>query len=96
MVDPLLSLNGSGSRVVAELNPDLSALLFSTYLPSGSSASQLDGIVVDAQHRIVIVGGTISSAFPTTAGSFQSAPPALSNSHVIVASLDLAVPAPSL
>ena len=96
MVDPLLSLSGLGGTVVAELNPDLSALLFSTFLPGNGSASQLNGIAVDAQHRIVVVGSTSSSAFPTTAGSFQAAPPAPSNSHLIVASLDLAVPAPSL
>lgn len=101
VTNPLFATQPNGS-IVAELSPDLSTLLFSSYLGTDASPAQLNGLSVDAQNRIVIAGNSGSSPFPTTAGSFQSMPPqgtpdspAL-GPYLFVASIDLAVPAPSL
>ncbi|HVB56997.1 MAG TPA: SBBP repeat-containing protein [Candidatus Acidoferrales bacterium] len=55
---------------MSELNPSGSTLLYSTYL-GGSNEDYVGGIALDANGNIYLGGGTISTDFPTTAGSYQ-------------------------
>jgi len=65
---------GGGTRVdtfVTKLNPTGSALVYSTYL-GGSDSDPGRKIAVDAAGNAYVVGQTLSSNFPTTAGAFQT------------------------
>jgi Beta-propeller repeat/Abnormal spindle-like microcephaly-assoc'd, ASPM-SPD-2-Hydin len=55
---------------VTELNPNGSALVYSTYL-GGSGADAGTGISVDATDNFYVTGDTYSADFPVTPGSFQ-------------------------
>ncbi|HVI72862.1 MAG TPA: SBBP repeat-containing protein, partial [Pyrinomonadaceae bacterium] len=61
---------GGGDAFVAKLNPQGSALVYSTYLNSASG----NGIAVDAAGNAYITGDAGPTTFPTTAGAFQTAP----------------------
>jgi len=56
---------------VTKLNPTGSALVYSTYL-GGSASDAGRKIAVDAAGNAYVVGQTLSSNFPTTAGAFQT------------------------
>ncbi len=56
---------------VTKLNPQGSALVYSTYL-GGNKYDAANGIAVDGTGSAYIVGLTGSSNFPTTPGAFQS------------------------
>jgi hypothetical protein len=72
------SLKGVIDAFVSKLNPDGSALLYSTYL--GGSRSDLDsssfdrgnGIAVDTSGNAYVTGRTDSLDFPTTLGAVQT------------------------
>jgi Beta-propeller repeat len=59
---------------VAKLNPSGTALVYSTYLGSGSGYNSGRGIAVDAAGNAYVTGGTQAPAnYPTTPGAFQPA-----------------------
>lgn len=62
---------GTFDVYVTKLNPSGSALVYSTFL-GGSSLDSPSGIRVDASGHVYLAGGTDSSNFPTTLGSFQT------------------------
>jgi hypothetical protein len=65
---------GGGTRVdtfVTKLNPTGSALVYSTYL-GGNGSDVGRKIAVDGVGNAYVVGQTLSSNFPTTAGAFQT------------------------
>ncbi|MCX6358619.1 MAG: SBBP repeat-containing protein [Armatimonadetes bacterium] len=62
---------GRADVVVTKLNSDGASLLYSTYL-GGSNDDEATGIAVDASGAAYVGGFTISSAFPTTPGAYQT------------------------
>lgn len=56
---------------VAKLNPDGSALIYSTYF-GGSRDDAANGIAIDSDGNAFLVGITESNDLPTTPGAFQS------------------------
>jgi beta-propeller repeat-containing protein len=56
---------------VSKLNPDGSALVYSTYLGSSDFDEGL-GIALDSSGNAYVTGGTSSTNFPTTPGAFQT------------------------
>jgi hypothetical protein len=58
---------------VTKLNPSGTALVYSTYLGSGSGYNFGRGIAVDSAGNAYVTGETQSSTFPTTPGTFQPA-----------------------
>ena len=59
-----------GEAFVAKLNPEGSALLYSTYL-GGTGGDTGFSIAVDSGGNAYVTGQTYSSNFPTTTGAFQ-------------------------
>jgi hypothetical protein len=91
--------------VLAQLKPDLSSLLFGSYLSSTTyfpyPGSNFAGLAVDPTDKVLVVGTTYPPDFPTTSGSYQTTPPPASNPlagyvHSFVSKLDLSTPAPSV
>ncbi len=74
MVDSLQGYRGGpllhSDGFLAKLSPDGSSLLFSTYL-GGTGEEGINGVALDPEGNIYLVGGTNSFDFPTTAGAFQ-------------------------
>jgi gliding motility-associated-like protein len=68
------SFGGTQDAIIAKFNPDLSTLMWSTYV-GGTGAESGNSIQLTSTGDIVIGGGTTSSNFPNTAGqvnpSFQ-------------------------
>lgn len=70
------TLDGFNNAFVTELNPTLSAPLYSTYL-GGNGTDQGNGIAVDSSGNIFVTGTTLKiglspNTFPTTPGAFQT------------------------
>jgi Tol biopolymer transport system component len=65
------TLGGGAGAFVTKLNPDGSALVYSTYL-GGSGRDSGSGIAVNAAGNAYVTGTTLSPNFPTTAGAFQT------------------------
>ncbi len=63
------ALVGSGNAYVTKLNATGTALLYSTYLGTGSDAGQ--GIAVDSTGNAYVAGTTAQTDFPTTSGAYQ-------------------------
>jgi uncharacterized repeat protein (TIGR01451 family) len=61
---------GSQDSFVTKLNPNGTALIYSTYL-GGLGADQGVKLTVDAAGNVYITGETYSSNFPTTEGAYQ-------------------------
>jgi hypothetical protein len=60
--------NSSGDAFVTKLNPDGSALVYSTFL-GGIDRDQADAIAIDSAWNVYVAGETMSSNFPTTPGA---------------------------
>jgi hypothetical protein len=75
------AFGGINDVFLSKLNSTGSALIYSTYL-GGSNADTAFGIAIDGLGNAYIAGSTettvynSASLFPTTAGAFQTAPPA--------------------
>jgi len=90
--------------VLAEMNPDLSAVTFGSFLSSTDDifpGSTFSALTVDPSDNLVVVGTTLASDYPTTAGSFQTQPPPRANPNIInfrsfISKLDMATAAPSV
>jgi hypothetical protein len=102
LVDPFVSLwvygESISDMVLAEMKPDLSALLFGSFLSSTDQvfpASEFSAVAVDHQNNLIVVGQTLTTDFPTTKGAFQSAPPTQAR-HGFITKLNMAVAAPSV
>jgi len=61
----------TGSGFIAELSADGTSLVYSTYL-GPFLAGGLQGIAIDAAGEVFATGAANSTAFPTTAGAFQT------------------------
>ena len=61
------TIGGGQDGCVVKLTPDLSTLLFGTYL-GGMQADATYAVDVDSDNNIVVCGGTVSTNFPTTPG----------------------------
>jgi hypothetical protein len=62
---------GESDAIVVKLNPDLSDVLWATFLGgSGDDASHT--LKLNEQNEIYLAGGTTSSDFPVTAGAYQA------------------------
>lgn len=64
------TFSGIQDGCVFKLNPDLSTLIWSTYI-GGSSSDAGYSLQFDEIGNILITGGTVSSDFPTTGGVIQ-------------------------
>jgi hypothetical protein len=90
--------------VIAEMRSDLSGLLFGSLLSSTASpvsGSTFSGLAVDKSDKLIVVGTTYASDFPTTAGSVEpklppQADPQSSPAHSFLSKIDLSVAAPSV
>jgi uncharacterized protein (TIGR03437 family) len=71
----------AGSAFVSKLNPQGTALIYSTYV-GGTGGDAANGLAVDSAGEAYIAGATRSKDFPVTAGAFQSAFPGGSTSFV--------------
>jgi Beta-propeller repeat len=99
--NPLMSVIntvGSGDLFLAQLSGDLSTLQFGTFLNAPDSSAQFTGLAAGANGHILLSGSTFSTIFPTTAGSFQPAPPPplnplVGNRRNLIAGIDLSVAA---
>lgn len=63
---------GTTDGLVAKLAPDLSAIIWSSYV-GGSAFDAAYSIKFDPDNNIILAGGTNSGDFPTTAGAYQTA-----------------------
>ncbi|MCE3294455.1 MAG: hypothetical protein K0R65_169 [Crocinitomicaceae bacterium] len=63
---------GQQDGVIFKLNPNLSNLLFSTYV-GGDNNDACYSVKIDSSYNMVFAGGTCSSNLPQTAGSYQPA-----------------------
>jgi hypothetical protein len=61
---------GGGDAFIAKLNPEGTALVYSTYLNGASG----NGIAVDFAGNAYVTGEAGTTNFPTTPGAFQTAP----------------------
>lgn len=102
LVDPFISLwvygESAWDMVLAEMSPDLSSVLFGSFLSSTDQsfpASQFAALTVDSQNNLIVTGLTLTTDFPTTPGSYEQTPPTQAG-HAFIAKLDMATPAPSV
>ncbi len=66
------SNNGQRDGFISKLNGDLSAVLASTYLGGSNIEQFINGITIDSEGNIYVVGATASSDFPTTENAFDT------------------------
>ncbi|MFN0275604.1 MAG: PKD domain-containing protein [Chitinophagales bacterium] len=64
------SLEGGQDGVICKFNPDLSSLLWATFI-GGTAADGAYSIKTTSDGDIVACGGTASSGFPTTSGAWE-------------------------
>ncbi|MBS1623120.1 MAG: gliding motility-associated C-terminal domain-containing protein [Bacteroidetes bacterium] len=65
------TLNGLMDGTLSKLDNNLSHLIWSTYL-GGSDRDAIYSLALDNNNNVFVCGGTNSTDFPTTAGSFQT------------------------
>ncbi len=70
-VNPIQAYDNGLDVLLVEINPDASAQLFSTFL-GGASDEMPTGMALDSEENVYVVGGTSSSDFPVTQGTFQT------------------------
>ncbi len=63
---------GVSDAFIVKLNPAGTSLVYGTYL-GGISVDRATALALDASGNASVAGSTTSSAFPTTAGAFQTA-----------------------
>lgn len=66
------AIGGMQDGVLFQLSPDLSSLIFSTFI-GGSNNDACYSVKVDSSYNIVFAGGTSSTNLQGTAGAYQSA-----------------------
>lgn len=66
------TLSGGQDAVLIKMNSDVSAMIFSTYLGGTDDDGGYVLALNKAQNSIYMAGGTMSSAFPTTVGTYHS------------------------
>jgi Beta-propeller repeat/Abnormal spindle-like microcephaly-assoc'd, ASPM-SPD-2-Hydin len=100
--DPFISIweysETASEMVLAEMSPDLSALLFGSFLSSTDqvyAGSTFSALTVDHQDNLIVTGETSTTDFPTTPGAFQTVPPTQAR-HDFVSKFNMASPAPSV
>ena len=64
------SLGGSQDAIIAKFNPNLTTLLWSTYI-GGSGVEAGNSVQLSSTGDIFVAGGTTSSNFPNTAGTLN-------------------------
>lgn len=64
--------SGGVEGYIAKLNPAGSALQFATFLGGGLQSDRVKAIVLDADQNMYVAGQTQNTAFPTTAGAFDT------------------------
>jgi len=62
---------GKQEAVVFKLSPDLSGMMWSTYL-GGTKDDAIYSVDVDDVYDVYVAGGTVSSDFPTTSGAYNT------------------------
>lgn len=62
---------GTTDGVVAKLSPDLSSIIWSSYV-GGAGLDAAYSIKFDNNNNLVLAGGTTSTNFPVTTGSYQT------------------------
>ena len=77
--------SGGHDAVVVKLNPDLSSIIWSTFL-GGNDHDAAFGIALDSLNNVFVAGGTQSFNFPTTAGSLK--PSSIGSGDGFVAAID--------
>jgi Abnormal spindle-like microcephaly-assoc'd, ASPM-SPD-2-Hydin/HYDIN/CFA65/VesB-like, Ig-like domain/Beta-propeller repeat len=93
----------NSDMVLAEMSPDLSSLMFGSFLSSTDGTfpgSTFSAITIDPSDNLVTVGTTYAKDYPTTAGSFQAQPPPPANPlteyvHTFISKINMATAAPS-
>jgi hypothetical protein len=102
-VSTLQTSDFDAGMVLAQLDPNLSTLLFGSFLSSLDilGGSQFAGIAMDPQDNLLVVGNTFAVDYPTTANSFQPVLPGQKNplsqvTHGFISKLDMGTPAPSV
>lgn len=99
-ITPTLVYGGSlvEGLVLAQMNPDLSQLLFGSYLGGANSTSGavFGALTLDGQNNLIVAGTNADGSFPTTPNSFEpKLPGTISYPRPVIAKLDLATPAPT-
>ena len=64
--------SGGADGYIAKLDPAGSALLYGTFLGGGLHSDRVTAIVLDPEQNIYVTGTTENTAFPTTAGAFDT------------------------
>lgn len=103
VVSVFQTYQGPDDMVLAELSPDLSTLLFGSYLNSTKQyeGSSFSAMTVDSANHLLVAGTTSATDFPTTPNSFQPVPPPPKNPQTIgvynfISKLDLTISGPSV
>ncbi len=65
------SLNGGQDAIIAKFNPNLTSLIYSSYL-GGSNNDAGNGLFVTPTSEVYVTGGTTSANFPGTTGGHQA------------------------
>lgn len=80
------SNNGMSQAFVSKVNPNGTALVYSTLL-GGTSQTQGLALALDESGNVYITGTTYQG-FPTTAGAFETTPPFPNVAHAFVSKID--------